>query len=1038
MTVSEGSEETNITLYKMKKIQFLIIILLLQSFVPTIYAQPKQFSHESILSFENGTAPASGDAHSKLSVSTEHFKHLTSSLIWKWSAPLAQWSIRQDIGYEPHNSKSKDNSVATFVFWVYAKTPVKDGKIKVEFLKNGRVCSFFEYGLDFIGWRGAWISFDRDMQGKPETGMNEMRITAPSTAAGELLFDHIMLSSLQDVRHHTADFQAPYINPNTETHWLILLRSWQKNFDIETGDSLTLAQKSGIDIIQNRLTEMLLEGKKEMPVQKLSDAFGAYKITANSDGTLSGLPVFFERFGETYEHSGAENYKILFANPMGLSECNQLLFNMAVSYHKSKNATDKESIATMFVLLVQHLLDQGFQARSAMGTLHHLGYSMRHFYTAAYLMKEPLRKAGLNTEVQQAMEWFAGTGEVKTKPIKPGMDIDAFNTSLIARLSSILMLNDSPEKARYLQAFKRWIDNGFLYTAGTEDGFKPDGSIYHHRHNYPAYAVGGLEGAVTANQLLCNTYFQLNTIGREHLKAALLAMRNYCNLQTWPLSLSGRHPDGKGHLFPEHYALLALTGTPDYSAKIDNELAAAYLRLETKPNTKYLKQFKGMGIQPENAPNGNWSYNYSCLNAHRRDNWLATAMGFSRYLWATETYVGANLYGRYLNHGNLQLMTTGNPVSNFGSGFNQQGWDWNHFPGTTATVLPLKELRANVKNLDAESGYEEMLLSDEAFAGSLSHQNKQGIFAMKLHENGKYNGSLRARKSYFFFDNRIVALGSGIQSALPGKSVHTTLFQVFLPKTDKTITVNGEEIATFPYSAKVANGTNYVSDGLNNWFFVKNGAVEVSKSLQNSFDEETDEPTQNNFALAAINHGEAPKDASYEYLVLVQPSKNEVLSATKTFSKRKKMPYEVFRNDTAAHVVFDKTTKTTAYAFFEAGKVKAKTDVISVTMPCLIMTSKPVSKQLAISICDPDLHLYEGKADVKYDASGAPIERSVYSMPWINNDSAVSTIEVQVKGKWQLVGKSDHIQVKKIENNITTLTVKCQHGCSREATFEKQ
>ena len=125
------------------------------------------------------------------------------------------------------------------------------------------------------------------------------------------------------------------------------------------------------------------------------------------------------------------------------------------------------------------------------------------------------------------------------------MDIDAFKTSLIGRLSSILMLKDTPEKARYLYVFSRWIDNGFLYSKGTEDAFKPDGSIFHHRGNYPAYAIGGLEGAVTANYLLYNTDFQLKSLGREHLKAALLSMRNYCNLQTWPLSLQVAIPTEK-------------------------------------------------------------------------------------------------------------------------------------------------------------------------------------------------------------------------------------------------------------------------------------------------------------------------------------------------------------------------------------------------------------------------------------------------------------------------------------------------------------
>ena len=38
--------------------------------------------------------------------------------------------------------------------------------MRVEFLKNKKVQCFFEYGLEFQGWRGAWISFDREMQEK--------------------------------------------------------------------------------------------------------------------------------------------------------------------------------------------------------------------------------------------------------------------------------------------------------------------------------------------------------------------------------------------------------------------------------------------------------------------------------------------------------------------------------------------------------------------------------------------------------------------------------------------------------------------------------------------------------------------------------------------------------------------------------------------------------------------------------------------------------------------------------------------------------
>ena len=78
------------------------------------------------------------------------------------------------------------------------------------------------------------------------------------------------------------------------------------------------------------------------------------------------------------------------------------------------------------------------------------------------------------------------------------MDIDAFNTSLMGRMASILMLEDSPYKWAYLKALSRWIDNGFKYVDGTMPCFKSDGSIYHHRKAYPAYAVGGLDGAVNS------------------------------------------------------------------------------------------------------------------------------------------------------------------------------------------------------------------------------------------------------------------------------------------------------------------------------------------------------------------------------------------------------------------------------------------------------------------------------------------------------------------------------------------------------------
>ncbi|MDD4199709.1 MAG: chondroitinase family polysaccharide lyase [Paludibacter sp.] len=1017
----------------------IILIMLVMGFTSLsgLFSQVNEFTHPSIISFEKGTDPVKASSQSILSISDKHFKHGKKSLYWKWEKSGDSWLIKQPVLYSPVNPHH-DNSVATFVFWVYAPQTYKDGKLIFSFYKEDVLCSWFEYKLGFQGWSGAWVAFDRDMQGNPQEGMDEMRIKVEGVSQGELYFDHIILSSFQDIRHHTADFQAPFINVGTTNHWLTLLDSWNKTFDLSLPAEVSEKQISDMRTIENRLTVIFTEKSKPLSLQQLTKKINAYQIRYHQDGSVTGLPVFFERYGETYERLGAPRYNLLYANEMGVIRLNKLMYDMAVSYKNAVNKKDKETIAAMYIDLTRHMLDQGFRAGSAMGTLHHLGYSMRLYYASAILMHEVLRDHQLNETVQQAMEWFSGSGEVKTAPSVPGMDVDAFNTTLSGRLASILMMHDSPEKVRYLQAFTRWVNNGLLFSDGTLGTFKVDGSMFHHRRNYPAYAVGGLEGAVNVAWMLHNTSFALEQTGRENLKNALLTMRYYCNLLTWPLSLSGRHPDGQGQLIPQHFARLALSGTPDGKLPVDADLAAAYLRLVHDSVTPEVRMLKKTRINAEKLPEGNRSFPYSSLLVHRRDNWMVTAMGHSRYCWATESYVGANLYGRYLNHGHLQIMATGNPISNFGSGFKQEGWDWNHFPGTTAAELPMKELRADIKNLDAESGYEELLLSDEAFAGPISIGNRNGAYAMKLHEHDKYNGSLRARKSFFFFDNRIIALGSNIRSALPENEVHTTLFQVYQPAEIKLVVLNRRKISAFPCHKTTSKKLTEISDGLNNHFFVKNGEVQLRRNVQHSFHEETDKPTENPFSLAYINHGKMAAADRYEYMVLIQPDANTLKAMRKSVANGSKSPYQVLQQDSMAHIVHDRATNTTAYVFFEAGSYQDDSRSVEVNIPAMVMTETLTDNQLRISIADPDLRFYEGPADEQYDENGKRIERSVYSHSWINNPSQPSVIELTLHGNWLLAEPSEYIRITSASADKTTFEVRCQHGLSREVMLKSK
>ena len=102
-----------------------------------------------------------------------------------------------------------------------------------------------------------------------------------------------------------------------------------------------------------------------------------------------------------------------------------------------------------------------------------------------------LREEGKLLEAERTLRWYAITNEVYPKPEGNGIDMDSFNTQTTGRIASILMMEDTPEKLQYLKSFSRWIDYGCRPAPGLAGSFKVDGGAFHHRNNYPAYAVGG-------------------------------------------------------------------------------------------------------------------------------------------------------------------------------------------------------------------------------------------------------------------------------------------------------------------------------------------------------------------------------------------------------------------------------------------------------------------------------------------------------------------------------------------------------------------
>lgn len=1008
------------------------------SLLCSAFLQAQVVTDERMFSFEEPQIPDCITAtHSRLSVSDLHYKDGKHSLEWTFE-PGGILELKKDLKFEKKDPTGKDLYLSAFIVWVYNEVP-QDATIEFQFLKDGKRCTSFPFGINFSGWRAAWVCYERDMQGTPEEGMNELRIIAPNSK-GSLFIDHLITATKVDARQQTADLQVPFVNAGTTNHWLVVYQHSLLKPDIEL-TPVDDKQRAEMQLLEKRFRDMIYtKGKTtDKEVETIRKKYDFYQITYKN-GQVSGIPIYMVRASEAYERIIPNWDKdMLTKQGVEMRAYFDLMKRIAVAYNNAANPVIREEMKKKFLAMYDHITDQGVAYGSCWGNIHHYGYSVRGLYLAYFLMKDVLRETGKLQEAERTLRWYAITNEVYPKPEVNGIDMDSFNTQTTGRIASILMMEDTPEKLQYLRSFSRWIDFGCRPALGLSGSFKVDGGAFHHRNNYPAYAVGGLDGATNMIYLFSRTEFAVSELAHETVKNVLLTMRFYCNKLNFPLSMSGRHPDGKGKLVPMHFAMMALAGSPDGKEEYDSEMASSYLRLISDPSIendspeympkvsnaeerKVAKRLVEKGFRPEPDPQGNIAMGYGCVSVQRRSNWSAVARGHSRYLWAAEHYLGANLYGRYLAHGSLQILTAapGQTVTPATSGWQQEGFDWNRIPGVTSIHLPLEQLQAKVLNVDSYSGMEEMLYSDEAFAGGLSQQKMNGNFGMKLHEHDKYNGSHRARKSYHFIDGMIVCLGSDIENTNTEFPTETTIFQ--LAVTDK---------AGHDYWKNYQGDKKVWVDHLGTGYYVPTPIRFEKNFPQYSRMQNTGKETKGDWVSLVVDHGEAPKNGSYEYAVL--PQTNEALM--KKFAK--KPTYKVLWQDRNAHIVESVSEQIISYVLFETPETTLPGGLLQrVNTSCLVMTHKESADKIKLTVAQPDLALYRGPSDEAFDKDGKRIERSIYSRPWIENASSEIPVTVTIKGQWN-VEETPFCKVISSDKKQTVLQFSCKDGASFEVELRR-
>jgi chondroitin-sulfate-ABC endolyase/exolyase len=996
--------------------------------------QPPAFLFESAV--PDQVQAGSGSA---LRISDRAARCGTRSLRWDYT-PGSAVTVHADLKYTPDAYRPGQlpgadqcwqGVVDTFSIWLYNETPVDD-VVRFEFGEGARTDAWFDFRLDFVGWRTAWVRYGYDLEGRPHGGMDTLRLIAPRST-GTLYVDLLVLN--RDVRPDspTRDAQVPFVGLENDygdtSHWAALYHYEQllRDNPLETpapsSDELACLQA-----VQARYHDDYLVPASSSSAQVLADKVDALGVPSR-DSSGVGRPIV-SRPTEVYPAEIATDLAA-FVGAAAMLDYTTLMKKVAQAYSIAATA-DRPVLAELYLRMITHLRDQGWQRGSVQGTVHHLGYDFRTYYDSVHLMREVLRDAELLSAVRADVTWFSGLGRIfrnwgERNAYSSTMDI--LNTTVAGMFLSILLQDTEAEQVAYLHALRDWLSQALLPSPGSQDGIKVDGTSFHHVGFYPDYSRDALIGVSPFVYILSGGVFRISQPAHESLKRTLLTMRTYANTTNWPLATTARHPTGDHSLSIVPYVWTALAGTPDGSSDVDPELAAALFRLlPAQPSTappKLLQRLKARGIPAETTPTGNWALNYAALSLHRRAEWMVSVRGHNRYLWSTEVYVGANWYGRYSTYGQIQVQSRGKPITNAASGYSQNGWNWNRWPGTTAINLPLPALKADLTGV-----IEEMLLTDSAFGGAHTIDDRHGMFAMRLHEHPKYDGSHRALKSVFCFDDRIVAIGTGIENTDRVNETETTLFQTALStQSAPTYVDDPVPVTAFPYERPDISliKPRWLLDDKGVGYYLPAGQrIGLARTTQTSRDQGTDRPTAGDFATAWIRHGTAPRGAGYQYAMLVDATTDSMAAFTAAMADPDTAPYTVSRADSIAHIVTDRATGITGYAVFEATRDLTVGTVRAVDIPAMLLT-RADGNDLILSVCDPDLHLYDGKDHDQYQGNTYVGKYTTFSRPWLTSLSRPHRLRVTVAGHWR-AADSDQACRTSPHGDATVVEFETVHG----------
>jgi chondroitin AC lyase len=269
-------------------------------------------------------------------------------------------------------------------------------------------------------------------------------------------------------------------------------------------------------------------------------------------------------------------------------------------------------------------------------------------------------------------------------------------------------------------------------------------------------------------------------------------------------------------------------------------------------------------------------------------------------------------------------------------------YDWQKISGTTIMQKP---------ELYGPSEIQKDGFTD--FVGAVT----DGLYGAVAFDFKSPHDMLEAKKSWFFFDDEYVCLGTDINSK-PNLPVVTTLNQVLM-RSDVTILQNGKTEILSKGSRELEN-VKWVHQDKIAYIFPEPATINLSNQIEEG--RWSDISDQKNISkeivseevfMLGINHGNRPNNASYQYIVVPDVSKKELVE-----SSNSNRNIEIISNTAEIQAVKNNKLGICQIAFYTAGELEiSKDSKVRIDSQGIVMLKMEENRIKELSVSDPSRKL---------------------------------------------------------------------------------